>query len=230
MIQVVLSSISLAIAGICYWGYSSRCKTARILEQVPVYSLKSLYEELQQEGSSQAVSSSKYVLVNGSVVVQTGRKYLGSTLSANNLLFTQYAKTQQKCVIYSLTVKEHVSEWLSASRSWEDVSRIVSNSFNYTPFSVSDGSDLKFAAQVLDPLRATHLGLITAYDHFAPNETTASQVVVNWLSGEKSKGFQHIERILPLHAKVYVVAEAALGSNGYEIDSRFLLLDPPRVT
>ncbi|XP_070572263.1 mitochondrial ubiquitin ligase activator of NFKB 1-like [Ptychodera flava] len=98
-------------------------------------------------------------------------------------------------VIQTIILKEHRTEWNKTTRLWYDTSRSIKDATKVIPFSLK-GVD---ASVIVDePLEARGLDLDTVYDKFSPVGSTFGESLVNWATGEKTKGYQDIEKLLPV--------------------------------
>eukprot|EP01135_Chromosphaera_perkinsii_P001011 Nk52_evm25s156 gene=Nk52_evmTU25s156 len=200
---LVGSAVSFAL-GLGFFGcYKHYGHSAEILESTRVVSLREIKNLLGSGGVD-----SQYVIVTGMTSARVEEGAGGSGVLQHPALKTQYVKPQQECAIYSLVIKEHVSEWKSSTRTWHDFTRKVSSTTTSIPFSLADRAGQLAAIQ--EPLRSPYLSLQIVYDKFIPKESSTSGALLDWASGEKSRGFQHTERILPLKKPILVAGEAIL--------------------
>ncbi|XP_030847811.1 mitochondrial ubiquitin ligase activator of NFKB 1 [Strongylocentrotus purpuratus] len=110
-------------------------------------------------------------------------------------------------VIQTLLCREHKTEWSKSTRLWYDTTRLIRDTTKHVPFEVTRG---KVGLGVEDALVATGLELETIHDKFFPYNTSLGNNILSWASGEKTKGFQEIERMLPEGALLTGVGELAI--------------------
>ncbi|XP_077996229.1 mitochondrial ubiquitin ligase activator of NFKB 1-like [Glandiceps talaboti] len=120
-------------------------------------------------------------------------------------------------LIQTLIVKEHKTEWSKSTRVWQDTDRFIQNTTRHVPFCL-EGEQA--SVDVDQPLDASGLNLETIYDKFAPIEASLGQSIVNWATGEKTKGYEEIEKILP-------VGTMLTGLGKLTLENERLQLGPP---
>ncbi len=74
-----------------------------------------------------------------------------------------------------------------------DTTRLIRNISHTVPFVLRDN---KASVKVDDPLSAVGLEIPIVHDSFEPSSTSLGEHIVSWASGEKTKGFQTMERML----------------------------------
>lgn len=82
------------------------------------------------------------------------------------------------------------------------------------PFSLFKGG---YIVKVMEPLSAEKLQLNVIYDKFEPATTSVAESLVQWASGDKTKGFQTIEQMLPVGTTLTGIGEITLTDNGIRI-------------
>ena len=73
------------------------------------------------------------------------------------------------------------------------------------------------SVNVMEPLSAEKLELEVIYDKFEPLNSTVTDSLFQWASGEKTKGFQTIEEMLPVGTTLTGIGEISLTDEGIKI-------------
>lgn len=98
-----------------------------------------------------------------------------------------------------------------------DKTRSITDHTKTVPFAITSDSTL---VHVEDPLQASCLELELIYDKFEPTESSVSENILSWASGEKTKGFQRVELMLPEGVCLTGIGELSLK------DDRVLIRPP----
>lgn len=69
----------------------------------------------------------------------------------------------------------------------------------------------------MEPLSAESLQLKVIHDKFEPVASTVAESLVQWASGDKTKGFQTIEQMLPVGTTLTGIGEITLTDDGIKI-------------
>ena len=106
------------------------------------------------------------------------------------------------CILLSIILYRH------------NIERTISSSVSSVPFSlVSHGVLVK----VTEPLSAEKLELKVIHDKFEPVSNTVADSLVQWAMGDKTKGFQTIEEMLPVSTTLTGIGEITLNEDGISI-------------
>ena len=95
-----------------------------------------------------------------------------------------------------------------------DVERTISSTSTTVPFGLLSNGTL---VRVLEPLSAENLQLKVIFDKFEPVSNSVTESLVQWASGDKTKGFQTVEEILPVGTTLTGVGEITLTDDGIKI-------------
>lgn len=117
-------------------------------------------------------------------------------------------------VIQQIKTREHKSEWSRTTRLWHDLERTISSACTTVPFSLFNNG---VAVKVMDPLSAEELQLKVIHDKFEPVSSSVAESLVQWASGDKTKGFQTIEQMLPVGTTLTGIGEITLTDDGIKI-------------
>lgn len=121
-------------------------------------------------------------------------------------------------LIQRVKTREHRSEWSRTTRLWHNIERTISSSATSVPFSlVSHGVLVK----VMEPLSAQNLELKVIHDKFEPVSSTVADSLVQWVTGDKTKGFQTVEEMLPVGMTLTGIGEITLNEDG-------IVIGPPK--
>ena len=120
--------------------------------------------------------------------------------------------------------KMRISSYLSKTRSYililfpptcrHDIERTISYASSSVPFSLFNNGML---VKVMEPLSAEKLELKVIHDKFEPVSSTVAESLVQWASGDKTKGFQTIEEMLPVGTTLTGIGEITLTDDGIKI-------------
>lgn len=75
-------------------------------------------------------------------------------------------------------------------------------------------------ALVTEPLSANNLELQNVFDKFEPIAHNTAQTIIQWAGGERTKGFQTVEEVLPIGTTVLGIGKLSLTKDG-------MVLSPP---
>lgn len=78
----------------------------------------------------------------------------------------------------------------------------------------------KGSAQVSEPLSANYFDLQNVFDKFEPVAHNTAQTIFHWAAGEKTKGFQTVEKVLPVGTTLLGIGKLSLTKDG-------MVLSPP---
>lgn len=105
-----------------------------------------------------------------------------------------------------------VTQFLSTCR--HDLERTISSACTTVPFSLFNNG---FLVKVIEPLSAEELQLKVIHDKFEPVSSSVAESLVQWASGDKTKGFQTIEQMLPVGTTLTGIGEITLTDDGIKI-------------
>ncbi|XP_022089696.1 mitochondrial ubiquitin ligase activator of nfkb 1-A-like [Acanthaster planci] len=176
-LEVVVMAGTAALTGIIayYWR-----KEAQFLQQIKDAPHLNLDPNLKALVSEAPDSTIPYAVIEGSV------EAIGKPLKSEHA-------TGILGVLQSLICREHKTYWSGSTRLWHDTTRLIRNISRSVPFVIKDNNT---AVRVDDPLSASGLDVPIIYDSFEPSSTSLGEHLVSWASGEKTKGFQTVERML----------------------------------
>ncbi|XP_031573603.1 mitochondrial ubiquitin ligase activator of NFKB 1-like [Actinia tenebrosa] len=123
--------------------------------------------------------------------------------------------------LYSLVQKvktfELKSEWSESTRVWFDVKKLINTVAQAVPFNLH-ANDMSVV--VTEPLSASNLELQNVYDRFEPLTHNTTHSIIQWASGEKTKGFQTVEEVLPIGTTLVGIGKISLSKDR-------IILSPP---
>lgn len=123
-------------------------------------------------------------------------------------------------VIQESAVVEHKIQWNPFSRFWSVAQQEIQSFKNSVPFHISNNAiwnNVKI--EVMDPLTASEVNLLTIYDKFTPKTDTFGEFVWSWFRGERSKGFQVTEQMLMEGTTLTGIGELYLEGNTIKLRS-----------
>ena len=92
--------------------------------------------------------------------------------------------------------------------------RTISSACTSVPFSLFNNG---VAVKVMEPLSAEELQLKVIHDKFEPVTSTVAESLVQWASGDKTKGFQTVEQMLHVGTTLTGIGEISLTDDGITI-------------
>ncbi|XP_033099542.1 mitochondrial ubiquitin ligase activator of NFKB 1-like [Anneissia japonica] len=107
-------------------------------------------------------------------------------------------------LIQSLILKEHKTEWSKSTRMWIDSASTIKHNTKSVPFRLSAKES---HVTVDEALVATGLTLDVIHDKFEPIRSSLGDNLVNWATGEKIKGYQELEEMLPVDSFITGIGE-----------------------
>lgn len=117
-------------------------------------------------------------------------------------------------LLQRVKTREHKSEWSKTTRLWHDVERTISSASTSVPFSLLNNGVF---VKVMDPLLAEHLQLKVIHDKFEPVSSSVADSLVQWATGDKTKGFRTVEEMLPVGTTLTGIGEITLADDGIKI-------------
>ncbi|KAJ8011583.1 hypothetical protein DPEC_G00059760 [Dallia pectoralis] len=122
-------------------------------------------------------------------------------------------------VVQKLMLREHKLVWNNLARTWTDSERVLHQRVNAIPFNLV-GLD-QASVRVLCPLEASGLKMEIIHEKFHQATYGFSDIIGQYLSGEKPKGQLETEEMLKVGATLTGVGELILDTD------RVLKLRPP---
>ncbi|XP_038819514.1 mitochondrial ubiquitin ligase activator of nfkb 1-A [Salvelinus namaycush] len=194
---------SLAISGFFYYIYRKKRRTVDKLNDAPQLTLDGKLAGLLNVTPGKCL---QYVVIEGAV------QPLGEPLRS------QFQEGSVG-VVQKLMLREHKLVWNSLSRTWTDSERVLHQRVNAVPFSLV-GSD-EANVRVLCPLEASGLEMEIIHEKFHQATYGFTDIIGQYLSGEKPKGQLETEEMLKVGATLTGVGELILDTD------RVLKLRPP---
>ncbi|MBN3296884.1 mitochondrial ubiquitin ligase activator of nfkb 1-A [Amia ocellicauda] len=202
-LELVWLGSSVAFSGLFYYIYRRKRKTVDKLKEVPSVPLD---EHLAGILNAVPGKCLQYVVIEGTV--QPVGEPLRSQFQEGSL-----------GVVQRLVLKEHKLVWNNLARTWTDSERTLHQRVNTVPFDLV-GWD-RAAVRVLSPLEASGLEMETVHEKFHQASFGFTDIISQYLSGEKPKGQLETEEMLRVGATLTGVGELILDSD------RVLKLRPP---
>ncbi|XP_033628453.1 mitochondrial ubiquitin ligase activator of nfkb 1-A-like [Asterias rubens] len=176
-LEVVVLAGSSAITGIIGYYLWKEAKYLGHVKDAPRLTIDRNFKAIVDEAPKHTIP---YAVVEGSVAA------LGTPLKSENA-------SGLLGVIQTLICREHKTYWSGSTRLWHDTTRLIRNISHTVPFELRGN---KASVKVDDPLSAVGLEIPIVHDSFEPSSTSLGEHIVSWASGEKTKGFQTMERML----------------------------------
>lgn len=202
-IQAVCLGSSIALSGLFFYVYRNKRKTVDRLNEAPHIALN---EELVDLLNATPGKCLQYVVVEGTV--QPVGEPLRSQFQEGTV-----------GVIQKLVLREHKLVWNNLARTWTDREHILHQRVNAVPFTLVGGDGA--SVRVLCPLEATGPEMETVHKKFHQANYGFTDLLGQYLSGEKPKGQLETEEMLKVGASVTAVGEIILDTD------RLLKLRPP---
>lgn len=202
-VEALCLGTSLAISGIFYYIYRKKRKTVDKLNEAPQLLLDEKLADLLNVTPGKCL---QYVVIEGAV--QPVGEPLRSQFQEGSV-----------GVVQKLMLREHKLVWNSFARTWTDSERVLHQRVNAVPFSLV-GSD-RATVRVLCPLEASGLDMEIIHEKFHQATYGFTDIIGQYLSGEKPKGQLETEEMLKVGATLTGVGELILDTD------RALKLRPP---
>ncbi|XP_030631390.1 mitochondrial ubiquitin ligase activator of nfkb 1-A [Chanos chanos] len=202
-LEVVCLGSSIALSGIFLYIYKKKRKTVDKLNEAPQLPLNEKLADILNTTPGKCL---QYVVIEG--VVQPAGEPLRSQFQEGSV-----------GVIQRLVLREHKLVWNALARTWTDSERVLHQRVNSVPFSLV-GAD-RAAVRVLCPLEATGPEMEIIHEKFHQASFGFTDIIGQYLSGEKPKGQLETEEMLKVGATVTAVGELILDTD------RALKLRPP---
>ncbi|XP_072020540.1 mitochondrial ubiquitin ligase activator of NFKB 1-like [Amphiura filiformis] len=194
-----------AVTGVFSYLWKRKAKILSDVKDAPLLEINNDLKVIIDEAPSKSIP---YAIVEGKVYAD------GPAIRSDYVLGAVG-------VIQSLVCREHKTEWSKATRLWHDTTRSIRDTVKTVPFFLSPFTNVSSpCVKVEDPLEAAHLTLETIYDKFHQTNASWGENLLNWATGEKTKGFQEIEKMLPEGRTVLGIGELSLANES-------VVLGPP---
>ncbi|XP_041698496.1 mitochondrial ubiquitin ligase activator of nfkb 1-A-like [Coregonus clupeaformis] len=203
MVEGLCLGTSLAISGLFYYIYRKKRKTVDKLNGAPHIKLDGKLADLLNVIPGKCL---QYVVIEGAV------QPVGEPLRS------QYQEGSVG-VVQKLMLREHKLVWNNLAHTWMDSERVLHQRVNAVPFSLV-GSD-QANVRVLCPLEASELKMDIIHEKFHQATYGFTDIVGQYLSGEKPKGQLETEEMLKVGATLTGVGELILDTG------RVMKLRPP---
>ncbi|XP_006637727.1 mitochondrial ubiquitin ligase activator of nfkb 1-A [Lepisosteus oculatus] len=202
-LDLVCLGTSVAFSGLFYYIYRKKKKTVDTLKEAPQMRLDEQLADILNAAPGKCL---QYVVIEGTV--QPAGETLRSQFQEGSL-----------GVVQRLVLKEHKLVWNSLARAWTDSERILHQRINMVPFNLVGSGNA--AVRVLCPLEASGLEMEIVHEKFHQASYGFTDIIGQYLSGEKPKGQLETEEMLKVGATLTGVGELILDSD------RVLKLRPP---
>ncbi|XP_072524469.1 mitochondrial ubiquitin ligase activator of nfkb 1-A [Salminus brasiliensis] len=201
--QAVCLGSSIALSGLFFYIYRKKSKTVDRLNDAPHIALNEKLVDLLNATPGKCL---QYVVVEGTV--QPVGEPLRSQFQEGSV-----------GVIQKLVLREHKLVWNNLARTWTDREQVLHQRINTVPFNLVAGD--KASVRVLCPLEATGPEMETVHEKFHQASYGFTDLLGQYLSGEKPKGQLETEEMLKVGASLTAVGEIILDTD------RLLKLRPP---
>ncbi|XP_016096943.1 mitochondrial ubiquitin ligase activator of nfkb 1-A [Sinocyclocheilus grahami] len=194
-LEMVCLGSSVALSGLFYYIYRKKCKTVDKLNEAPVLPLDEKLADLLNATPGKCL---QYVVVEGTVQ------------SIGEPLRSQFQEGSVG-VIQKLVLREHKLVWNSLARTWTDSERVLHQRVNAVPFNLLGVN--KAFVRVLCPLEATGPKMEIVHEKFHQASYGFTDLIGQYLSGEKPKGQLETEEMLKVGASLTAVGELILDTD-----------------
>ncbi|CAL8281657.1 unnamed protein product [Lota lota] len=202
-VEALCLGTSLTISGILFYLYRKKRKTADKLKDAPKLALDGGLKSLLNVTPGKCL---QYVVIEGTVQ------------PVSEPLRSQFQEGAVG-VVQKLMLREHKLVWNSLARVWTDSERVLHQRVHAVPFNMA-GSD-EAVVRVLCPLEASALNMEVIHEKFHQATYGFSDLIGQYLSGEKPKGQLETEEMLKVGTTLTGVGELILDTD------RALKLRPP---
>ncbi|KAJ8274615.1 hypothetical protein COCON_G00092400 [Conger conger] len=202
-VEMVCLGTSMALSGLFFYIYRKKRKTVDKLNEAPRLPLDGKLADILNSTPGKCL---QYVVIEGAV------QPIGEPLRS------QFQEGTVG-VVQKLVLKEHKLVWNSLARAWTDSERVLHERVSSVPFNLV-GAD-RAAVRVLCPLEASGLDLEIVHEKFHQASYGFTDIIGQYLSGEKPKGQLETEEMVKVGATLTGVGELILDAD------RTLKLRPP---
>ncbi|KAM6948181.1 mitochondrial ubiquitin ligase activator of nfkb 1-A [Aplochiton taeniatus] len=194
-VEAVCLGTSLALSGIFYCVYRKKRKTIDKLNDAPQLTLDNKLADILNVTPGKCL---QYVVIEGAV------QPIGEPLRS---------QFHDSCVgvVQKLMLREHKLVWNNFARTWNDSERVLHQRVNAVPFNLV-GPD-QATVRVLCPLEATGLQMEIIHEKFHQATYGFTDIIGQYLSGEKPKGQLETEEMLKVGATLTGVGELILDTD-----------------
>lgn len=194
--EAVCLGASLALSSICFYLYKKSRKTLDKLDDAPHFTIDGELKHLLKVTPEACL---QYAVIEG--VVQPVGKPLAS-----------YFQNEIVGVLQRFMLKEHRLVWNSLSRTWTDNERVLHQRVNAVPFVLVGSDDIRVKVQY--PLQANGVYMEITHEKFHQVNYGLSDIVGQYLSGEKLKGQLETEEMLKVGTTLTGIGELILDTDG----------------
>ncbi|XP_051552956.1 mitochondrial ubiquitin ligase activator of nfkb 1-A [Myxocyprinus asiaticus] len=194
-LEAVCLGSSVALSGLFFYIYRKKCKTVDKLNEAPQLPLDEKLADLLNATPGKCL---QYVVIEGTV------QPIGEPLRS------QFQEGSVG-VIQKLLLREHKLVWNSLARTWTDSERVLHQRVNAVPFNLL-GVNNAFV-RVLCPLEATGPKMEIVHEKFHQASYGFTDLIGQYLSGEKPKGQLETEEMLKVGASLTAVGELILDTD-----------------
>ncbi|KAI4810229.1 hypothetical protein KUCAC02_019070 [Chaenocephalus aceratus] len=182
--EAVCLGASLALSGICYCLYKKSRTTLdnSKLVDAPHFTIDGKLKDILKVTPGACL---QYAVIEGAV------QPVGEPLTSS-------FQKEIFGVLQKVLLREHRLVWNSLSRTWTDSERVLHQRVTAVPFVVVGSDDT--AVRVLCPLQASGVHMETTHEKFHQVNYGFSDIIGQYLSGEKLKGQLETEEMLKVGA------------------------------
>ncbi|CAL8323951.1 unnamed protein product [Arctogadus glacialis] len=202
-VEALCLGTSLTISGILYYVYRKKKKTVDKLKDAPQLTLDGKLADLLNVTPGKCL---QYVVIEGTVQ------------PVSEPLRSQFQEGAVG-VVQKLMLREHKLVWNGLARAWTDSERVLHQRVHAVPFHLAGSEEA--VVRVLSPLEASALNMEVIHEKFHQATYGFSDLIGQYLSGEKPKGQLETEEMLRVGTTLTGVGELILDTD------RALKLRPP---
>ncbi|KAL2097038.1 hypothetical protein ACEWY4_006245 [Coilia grayii] len=193
--EIVCLGSSMALSGLFYYIYRKKRRTVDKLNDAPQLALNDQLANLLNQSPGKCL---QYVVIEG--LVQPTGEPLRSQFQEGSV-----------GVIQRLVLREHKLVWSNLARTWTDSERVLHQRVDTVPFKLV-GPD-QASVRVLCPLEATGPQMEVTHEKFHQATYGFTDIIGQYLSGEKPKGHLETEEMLKVGSAVTGVGELILDTD-----------------
>ncbi|KAJ8270181.1 hypothetical protein GJAV_G00111280 [Gymnothorax javanicus] len=202
-VEIVCLGTSVALSGLFYYVYRKKRKTLDKLNEASRLPVDGKLADILDSAPGKCL---QYVVIEGAA--QPVGEPLRSQFQEGTV-----------GVVQKLVLKEHKLVWNSFAGAWTDSERVLHERVSSVPFNL-EGAD-GAAVRVLCPLEASGLDAEIIHEKFHQASYGFTDIVGQYLSGEKPKGQLETEEMVKVGAMLTGVGELILDTD------RMVKLRPP---
>jgi len=203
-IETSIVAVGSSLTTVFYILHNNYADKARKVDDAPVFDINEHLNNIVEETPDSTIP---YAVITGSVYT-----YDTPITSKNN--------PDIKGVSWKLETTEHKDVWSKYSNQWNSQKRQIASVTNTVPIILCDPAGLS-SVKLNEPEVSGWFNdtLQVIHEKFTPSNESTMHSFMNFISGERLKGFTEAESMLPLKTKLCAVGELIYEDNELKIQA-----------